>query len=114
MGLVHHNLERPVHDLKHFLGIELFGHGCVIGHIGKQNGYDFPLAFQGAAGREDFVGKVLGGIRLGFGIIYLVFSRWFSKIIPATTAEFIFGEVSKATFGAHNYQLFAAFSAKLS
>jgi hypothetical protein len=57
--------EAAVDDLVHDLGVELLGHGREARHIGEKDGDLATLPFQGAPGREDLLGEMLRGIRLG-------------------------------------------------
>ena len=56
------NLEEAVEDLVPLFGIELLGQIHRPLHVGEEHGDLLALAFEGAAGGENLLGEVLGGI----------------------------------------------------
>ena len=87
MNLVHQDLEAPVHDLMDFLGVELLRHGGVIGDVGEEDGYQLAFALDGASGREDLIGEILGRVGLGLGVVDGKGFSWLPKVVAAFVTE---------------------------
>ena len=96
VDLIHEDLETPVHDSVHVLGVQFFRKRSKAGHIGKHDGDDFPLPFDGASGGQNFFGEVFRGVGFGGGVINLrrfgrVWLCWPDEIAAAFATEFIPG-----------------------
>jgi hypothetical protein len=62
---VHHELEDGIEDLAGLFGVTVRKQLHRALHIGEEDGDLLALAFQRALGCEDFLGEVLGRVRLG-------------------------------------------------
>ena len=69
VDLIHEDLEAPVHDPVDLLGVELLRDGGEVRHVGKKDGDELALAFDGAPGGEDLLGKELGGVGVRLGVV---------------------------------------------
>ena len=58
------DLECAIHNHVDVFGIQLLGHGRETRHVREHYRYDLALALDGALGRENFLGEVLGGVSL--------------------------------------------------
>jgi hypothetical protein len=75
-----------VHDLVDFLGVELFRHGGIVGHISEEHGDQLALSLYGAACIEDLISEGFWGICSRFGVV----DRrccFFAESMAAFTAE---------------------------
>ncbi len=57
--------EEPIHDLVPLLGIYLLGELHRPLHVGEEDGYLLPFAFESAARGEDLLGEVFRGVTAG-------------------------------------------------
>ena len=69
VDLIHQDFETTVNDFVDFFGIKHFGDRRIVGDVGKQNGYQLALTFNGTAGGENFIRKELGCIGWGFAMV---------------------------------------------
>jgi hypothetical protein len=69
VDLIHQDFETTVNDFVDFFGIKHFGDRRIVGDVGKQNGYQLALTFNGTAGGENFIRKELGRIGRGFTMV---------------------------------------------
>ena len=69
VDLIHQYPEAPVHDLVHFLRVQLLGEGGVAGHIGEEHRHQLALPFQGTAGVQDLDRPDVWGCRTGVGVV---------------------------------------------
>ena len=93
VDLIHEDLEASVHDPVDLLGVELLGDGSEVCHVGKEDGDELALAFDGAPGGENLLGEELGGVGLWVGVIEESSGLGGSEGLAATTAELIIGEI---------------------
>ena len=69
VDLIHQDFEATVNDFVDFFRVKHFCDSRIVGHIGKQNGYQFSFSFNGAAGGEYFFSKELRCIGRGFTMV---------------------------------------------
>ena len=69
VDFIHQDFETTVYDFMDVFRVKHFCDSRIIGHIGKQNGYQFSLTFNGTACGENLFSKELGCIGRGFTIV---------------------------------------------
>jgi hypothetical protein len=60
-----HQPQGPVHDLMHRFGIQPLSQARGPYDIAEEDGHLFAFALHGAAGGQDLLGQVAGGVGLG-------------------------------------------------
>ena len=65
VDLGEHQLEGAVHELVDVLGVEALREGGESRDVHEEHGDELALAFEGALGGEDLLGKVLGRVAPG-------------------------------------------------
>jgi len=108
VDFIHQDFEAAVHELVDFLGIELLGDGCVIRHVGKQDGYEFTLSLNGTAGRQDLIGQKFWGVGLGLGVVDESCDAGLSEVVTASLAEFTLWQIAFPTCRTGYFQPTAA------
>src|SRR5262249_44780771 len=103
--------EEAIHYRVPFFGIDLFSEIHRALHVGEEDGHLFALAFKGAARRQDFLGKMFGGVAARIRCRSRL--RGIRERLPALTAELYSRSVLEAAARALALQRCAAFAAKL-
>jgi len=92
VNLSHQDPAAAVHDLVDVFRVELLRDGREPGHVGEHDRHQLALPLDGAAGGQNLVGQVFGGVRLGFGLTKTGRcgrdSCWFPQGLAELIAEF--------------------------
>src|SRR5262249_20310153 len=72
VNAVGEDCEEAIHDFVPLFGVDLPSEIHRALHVSEEHGHLLPLAFEGAAGCQDLLGEVLGGV--GAGIAFS--GRW--------------------------------------